>query len=180
MIALVIYIFCVFVALACAVMAAVSDFKHLKIPNSISVLVIVSFAICFLAVTQLSQVDIFYSLKNHLIAGFATFAVTFILYAVRVFGAGDAKLLTAFAFWVGLQGLPALLMIMGITGGILALMSIILKKIPLKSDLNSHWIATIRGGKSAVPYGIAIAAGAFAAFWTGGFLSIDVLKDLLV
>jgi Flp pilus assembly protein protease CpaA len=53
------------------------------------------------AVVLVMQQDIS-TLYGHLIAGSVMFVVTFIFFALNMFGAGDSKLATSIAFWVGL------------------------------------------------------------------------------
>jgi prepilin peptidase CpaA len=104
------------------------------------------------------------------------------LFALGAFGAGDGKLLVAVGAFLGLNGLPAAILATGVFGGLLAAFSlwrrgILLPALLQARDLALHWVTLGRGGKrrtletssgdSAVPYGVAIAAGAALVWATG-------------
>ncbi len=77
-------------------------------------------------------------------ACFGAFAVMF---ALRVMGGGDVKLLTALALWIRPLAFAHLLMVMAIAGGVLTVV------------LGGWHIARRQRDKVAIPYGIAIAVG---------------------
>jgi prepilin peptidase CpaA len=104
------------------------------------------------------------------------------LFALGAFGAGDGKLLVAVGAFLGLDGLPAAILATGLFGGLLSLISLWRKGVLLPAllqarDLALFWVTLGRVGKrrtlsgssgdSAVPYGVAIAAGA-ALIWATG------------
>jgi prepilin peptidase CpaA len=110
------------------------------------------------------------------------FAVALPLFAIGAFGAGDGKLLVAVGAFLGLDGLPAAILATGIFGGLLSLVSLWRRGVLLPvllhvRDLALFWVTLGRLGKrrtletssgdSAVPYGVAIAAGA-ALIWATG------------
>ena len=106
-----IVIFAVIVALGFGVASAWSDFKGFTISNIYSLGVILAFVPAFLAVFLLApDVVYFASWKSHLLAAAGVFAITFVLFTTNMIGAGDSKLCTAYALWVGLLGLPAFLL----------------------------------------------------------------------
>jgi prepilin peptidase CpaA len=100
-------------------------------------------------------------------------------FALGVLGAGDAKLLAAVAAFVGLGALPSVLLYGGLAGGILGLASSIQRGtvIPVLLNLPGTfvYVATLgrRGARQSIqdpnartiPYGVAIAAGAVAAWF---------------
>ena len=135
------------VALLCGfefllVAAAICDARSYRIPNLIPATLLGVFVV--FAVVGGAQATPVSSL--------AALAVGFVfgagLWLLRAWGGGDAKLLAAMAPWVGLAGLPRLLFVMALAGGILALV------ILLKARLSSSAAAPPRH----LPYGIAIAA----------------------
>jgi prepilin peptidase CpaA len=85
-----------------------------------------------------------------LTAGLALFAAGAALFFAGVWGGGDVKLAAAVGAWVGWSGLPSFLLVMGLTGGALALLILALR--PLARFV--PWLAAERG----IPYGVAIAA----------------------
>ncbi len=76
-----------------------------------------------------------------------------ILFALRLWGAGDAKLLAAAAILLGTKGLPLLILGTAMGGGILAVVYLGLRYLP------GQRMQTATG----LPYGVAIACGAILA-----------------
>ncbi|MCJ8507753.1 prepilin peptidase [Rhizobium lemnae] len=144
---------------ACLIYAALSDFLTMKIPNWLSLALIILF-IPAAWLSEMSAAAIGYSLG----VAVAVFAVCFLLFVLNVMGGGDAKLLTALALWFGLT--PALLVFLvnvAFAGGVLTLAILAIR-------WKSHWV-TDRGvwlptsltTTKKIPYGIAIAVGALMA-----------------
>lgn len=177
---MIVYLFCILAALGLGVLAGWNDFKGMTIPNFIPVLVLVSFFLCFAAV-HFADADIFASLRSHLIAGGVILLATFGMYAARLIGGGDSKLVAAFSFWFGLKGLPVFLFYMVFAGAVFGVAAIVLKKKkPVAAPAEGSWVARVQAGESVVPYGIPIAIGAFAAFIRLGYLAPDMLRLFLV
>tara|TARA_R110001592_G_scaffold20926_20_gene84792 strand:- start:14343 stop:14855 length:513 start_codon:yes stop_codon:yes gene_type:complete len=169
-----------FVALAVSVMAGVSDFRTLKIPNMYSVYVMVSFFIAFFALYIGGQEHVFSALPMHILSALVTFLVTFILFGLKLLGAGDSKFATACSIWVGLKYLPIYLFFMTLFGSVLGIVALYLKnKKPFKSPIEGSWIAQVQNGASKVPYGIAIAFGLIVSFMHTGYLTTNVLTSFL-
>lgn len=134
--------------------AAVSDFRHYLIPNSICLAIVGLYPI-YLAFSSL-PID----WAGGLIAGGAVLAVGVGLFKLGLTGGGDVKLLAATALWAGTERVFLLLLVMSLAGGVLAL---------------AYWLARGRDGVEAtsgqtgselegraqirLPYGIAIATG---------------------
>jgi prepilin peptidase CpaA len=90
------------------------------------------------------------------VGAFGVFAA---LFAFKVMGGGDVKLLTALALWVPFYEYMQLLLIMSIAGGVLTVMLV-------------FWhVARRQRDRIAVPYGVAIC---FGALWT---LAINYLPE---
>ena len=177
MLFLLLYIFGVFVALIGAGWAAISDIRYLKIPNAVSVLGIAGFALSYIAVVLSGQDSVFSNLSGHLISAGIVFMITLILYVFKLFGAGDAKMASAYALWFSLYNLPGYLVTMTLIGGLLGVVSLIFKKAPVeKLEEKSVWIAGVRKGESSVPYGVAIAVSVVITFVTSGLLNIEVFR----
>lgn len=166
-------IFCVIIALGFGFAAAWSDFKGLIIPNLYSLLILAAFVPAYAAVHFLApESGYFQSGASHLISLGVVFAVTYGLFALKAFGGGDAKLCSVYALWVGLGGIAPFLFFMGITGGVLGVVTLYLNKNkPVKEPRQGSWVAKAQEGSRDVPYGIAITIGAVFAFVYTGYVS---------
>lgn len=164
--------------LALTAYAAWSDWVSLKIPN------IIPFSLCMLFLSAvilqefLLEKDVFYtSLQSQLFAALLVFSVTAVLFSLNVFGAGDAKLLTALSLWTGFAALPQMIFWMAVVGGVLAACAIFLKrqkmfpKIPANFAPQGSWLAQLQAGRNAVPYGVAIFAGLIFAYGQIGYFN---------
>lgn len=135
-----------------------SDARSLRIPNGVSLALLVGFFPMALSVGL--------SLENvawHLGGGLLFLIAGFVLFAFGLFGGGDAKLLAVCALWTGWDQLLWLLTAIALVGGVLSLLVIVLRK---GLGLWPDWLVNAAKGlfepNKAVPYGIAIAAGALA------------------
>lgn len=114
------------------------------------------------------------------VAGAAlAFAVSFPLFAVRGLGGGDVKLLTVAGAFLGIGRVVPALLITAVAGGVLALAEggrrgVLLPVLFRSSQLVGHWASGGRTGERptlespgavTIPYGVAIAAGALAAWF---------------
>lgn len=178
---LAIYDFAVIVALGLLVFACVTDFLTMTIPNWISVAILSAFGVAFGAAT-LIHLPAFESWKMHGMALGAMFILTFIMFMCRVWGAGDSKLASAVALWIGLKGFMTFLLVMSFTGvGLVALYFILRKtRIDFSALGEQSWPLRIRAGERTIPYGIAIAFGALCTFVQLGYLDLsNLLQGLL-
>jgi prepilin peptidase CpaA len=136
--------------------AAVRDLLTMLIPNTISVALVVGFAV-FAVATGLGWDD----LAGHLGAGAATLVVTFTLFAFGVIGGGDAKLAAATALWIGFDQLAGYLVVASLAGGVLTLLLLALRQQPLPSFVaRLPFVLHLHDAKTGVPYGIALALSA--------------------
>lgn len=174
-------VFCAIVALGFGAAAAWSDFSRLTIPNVYVLSIAIAFVPAFAAAKIFaSETSFFSAWTSHLIAGFAVFAVTYVLFYFRVIGGGDAKLLTVYGLWAGLSGLMPLFFYMALIGGCLALSTIALGKWkPIDGPAKGSWIERAQSGAQEVPYGIAIFVGAIVAFYEIGYLQPGELMELV-
>lgn len=173
-------IFCVVVALGFCLAAAWSDWSGMTIPNVYPAGIIVTFIIAYAAVHFLApDAHYFSDLKSHGLALALVFGATFVLFSLRMIGAGDSKLAAAVAVWTGFKGMMPFLFFMGIAGGVLGVAALIIRKSqPFKNAKPDSWLDKIQKGESAVPYGIAIAVGAIIAFYQIGYFDADALSIL--
>lgn len=175
-----IILFCLIVALGLGLAAALSDWRGLIIPNIYPAGILLAFVPAYAAFWFFAQgSDVFEGILSHL-AGFGlVFLGSFALFSFNMFGAGDSKLCSAFAIWVGLKGLSAFIFYMAVIGGVLGLVTIMLKRHkPFPAAREGTWIARAQAGENSVPYGIAITGGALIAFVWLGFFSVDTLLAL--
>jgi Flp pilus assembly protein protease CpaA len=77
----------------------------------------------------------------------------------------------ALGLWLGLEGLLPFLFYMALAGGVIGVFSLIIaKRKPFKKLLPGSWLGQAQAGKNAIPYGLAISFGAWAAFSHSGFI----------
>jgi prepilin peptidase CpaA len=138
--------------------AAYSDSTRRLIPNR-SVLAIVGlFAIW-------SAAHGFEGLLPSVLTAFAMLVVAIGFYAIKWFGAGDAKLFAALTLFSGFAHLGGFVAVMALTGGVLALLGLALDPRRAFGLLAARGIDGEPG--RGVPYGVAISfAGAFTV-WAG-------------
>jgi len=159
--------------------AAVIDFLRLKIPNIISGAIIGCFFASYFIHDFLGK-DAMQDLSSHVMAGAIMLMIMVTLFFLRLFGGGDAKIIPAIALWTGLNGLPLFLMVTSIVGGVLAIISMILRKTEMGQSilnkaiqypqLQNGWVNAMVKNHNVVPYGIAIAVGAVISFRHLGYL----------
>ncbi|HOO49762.1 MAG TPA: prepilin peptidase [Alphaproteobacteria bacterium] len=175
MVGLVLFLFGLLVTVGMCGYAAVSDFRGYRIPNIISIIIFAAFVVVYGALSLLGQEHIvFRPLMNHVGAALLVFVVTLALFGLKLFGAGDSKFATVIALWVGLPGLIPFLFYMSLAGGVIAAFSLVLKRKKLfSSPSEGGWIAKAQEGHPSIPYGIALAVGALAAFVFIGYFNFS-------
>ncbi|MES2471922.1 MAG: prepilin peptidase [Pseudomonadota bacterium] len=137
--------------------AAGWDLASFTIPNFINIAVIAVFPLFALAAgLSLETVGL------HLLAGFAGLAIGFLFFALGYIGGGDAKLFAGVALWLGFADLMPYALIASVFGGFLTLALLIVRQWPLPATLaRQPWILKLHDTRSGIPYGVALAAGAF-------------------
>jgi prepilin peptidase CpaA len=164
----------VLLALAGLVAACISDFRTMTIPNFMPIMVAAGFVVAYGGAAGVAQDGgpvLFSSLAVHAVAFVLIFAVTFLMFALGVWGAGDSKLAAAIGLWLGLAGVVPFLLMMSIAGlGLVAVFPILrrMSRVPLWLGPDSWW-GRLAHGEKTVPYGIAIAVGAIWAFYRLGY-----------
>ncbi|MEZ5953338.1 MAG: prepilin peptidase [Hyphomonas sp.] len=145
------------VFLALCVFAALHDIHSLKIPNWLNL----TLAGLFIPAAVVSGLPL-EVLGGHLLVGLAAFLVAFGLFAFNIFGGGDAKMIPAVMLWVGPAAWVEFVMGMAISGGILALIVLMVRK-TVPAVMVPGAIRAPFEEKAGVPYGVAITAGVFIA-----------------
>lgn len=140
--------------------AAVSDLLTMTIPNRISLLLVGGFILAALALGLPVKL-----ILAHLGAGGLMFAITFGLFAAGIIGGGDAKLAAATSLWCGLGQLMDYLLVASLAGGVLTLVLLQLRRLPLPDSLARFaWITRLHDRSCGIPYGIALGIGGLVVF----------------
>lgn len=144
----------------CLVIAALTDFFEMTIPNWISALLVLS----FLLVSPFSGLTLI-DLGWHMAAASVVFVACFTLFAFNVMGGGDAKLLTAAALWFGFNhSLFEFLVLTGYFGGMLTIIVLLMRANWDKfATVGLALPATLMVAKK-IPYAIAIGAAGLMAY----------------
>lgn len=145
---------------ALMIAAALCDISSMKIPNRISALLIVAFfPTAFLVGLPVSAV------LACLGVGVAALVVGAGLFALRWIGGGDAKVMAAAGLWLGVSGIAPFLMWTAVAGGLFALALLSLRPwVHPYLTGGPRWMGRLFTPKGDIPYGVAICAGALAAF----------------
>ena len=150
------------VAVTILAIGAYGDVRFRRIPNALSL------AVAALGISRLILAHNAVAAGYTVAAGLLTFAVTFLLFWRDAIGGGDAKLIAAMTLLIGHQQLVDFLLLMSVSGGLLALVVIAYDKV--NPVLKRVWRLAIKPSlsvtdppqpgaeKTTVPYGVAVAA----------------------
>ena len=146
--------------------AALSDLTTMKIPNWISGLLILGFFPAAFLV-GLSPMTVLAHVGVALVALFVGMG----LFALRVIGGGDAKLMAAACLWLGVTGSSIFVLWTGVAGGVFCL-ALLFARTQLRPHIFGapQWIDSLLEPKGDIPYGVAIAIGALMAFPSSALL----------
>jgi prepilin peptidase CpaA len=137
--------------------AGVWDLASFTIPNFLTAALFAVFVL-FAIAAGLSLAAIGW----HLLAGLIGLLLGFTLFALGYIGGGDAKLFAVTVLWLGFKDLMPYALIASLCGGALTLAVIVLRRYPLPLSLmRQAWIAKLHDARSGIPYGVALAVGAF-------------------
>lgn len=153
--------------------AAIHDIHRLTIPNWLNL----TLAGLFVPAAIVSGLPL-EIIGGHLMAAALAFLVAFGLFAFNIFGGGDAKMIPAVMLWIGPSAALEFVAAMAISGGLCAFLVLIVRKtMPVEVLPGSVRAPFEKDG--GVPYGVAIAAGAFAAAGSTPFLT-GILSQISV
>ncbi len=145
---------------AALIIAALNDIYEFKIPNWISITLIGAYFAAGLGLGADVSVMV-----EGAILGCAALAAGFALFALRIVGGGDAKLLAACAPWIGLSALSAFLVYVALAGAALALALLAFRRMPAAPFYEqAPWLMRLHQRPKDIPYGVAIAAGGLLSF----------------
>jgi prepilin peptidase CpaA len=137
--------------------AAGWDLASFTIPNFLPAAIVLTFML-FIAAAHLTLPVIGW----HLLAGALGLVIGFGFFAAGYIGGGDAKLFAALALWLGFHDLASYALAASLFGGLLTLTLLVLRQWPLPAGLSHQgWIVRLHAAKAGIPYGAALAAGAF-------------------
>ena len=137
--------------------AAGWDLASFTIPNLLTLALAAAFVVFALALRISPAL-----FGLHLLAGLMGLVAGFALFALGYIGGGDAKLFAAMALWLGPHDLLPYTLAATIFGGLLTLTLLALRQLPLPAGLaRQDWILKLHDQRSGIPYGVALAAGAF-------------------
>lgn len=162
---------------ALIVLAALQDLVQLRISNLLSVLIV----LCFLG--WLIVAGPHWSLWQNGVAFTVAFALGLMLFSRGLLGGGDVKLLAALALWFDLKGALLFVTLMALSGGVLALLLMAIRRmLPEGMTGEDGWALLRRRGP--IPYGLAITAGALLAIHIDGVnpspaTTLQRLNDLM-
>ncbi|MBA3069370.1 MAG: hypothetical protein FP825_12940 [Hyphomonas sp.] len=143
--------------LALCLFAALHDVNRLTIPNWLNI----TLAVLFVPAALVSGLPL-EMIGGHLLAGALAFVIAFGLFAFRIFGGGDAKMIPAAVLWMGPSAAIPFVYWMAIIGGACALLLVIGRRSVPVSAVPGFMRAPFEP-KAGVPYGVAIAGGALMA-----------------
>ena len=137
--------------------AGLWDLASFTIPNFLTAALLALFLVFALA-AGLGPVAIGW----HFLAGVVGLVFGFALFALGWIGGGDAKLFAVTVLWLGFRDLMPYALVASLAGGALTLALLGLRQLPLPIFLlNRAWIVKLHDARSGIPYGAALAAGAF-------------------
>jgi prepilin peptidase CpaA len=140
--------------------AASSDLLTMTISNRVSLILAGSFFVLAIwSGMPLGQIGM------HVAAGLAVLVVTFTFFVRGWIGGGDAKLAAATALWLGFDQLLNYLTIASLLGGVLTLLIMRFRLMPLPAMLaEQEWAKRLHRMDAGVPYGIALAIAALVVY----------------
>ena len=152
--------FLVFAALpALLIAAALWDLASYTIPNFLQLALLACFVIFALEAGMAPG-----AVGLHFAAGLLGLVIGFAFFVLGYIGGGDAKLFACVSLWFGLRDLPDFALFSALFGGFLTLGLLNFRRIPLPRALrDQNWVLRLHDARGGIPYGAALAAGAFAS-----------------
>jgi len=140
---------------------ALKDLTSFTIPNAISLALAAAFPVAAFALGLPPGV-----IGVSLAVGVGALVLGMGMFAAGWIGGGDAKLFAAAALWLGLPAALSYVFFTGLAGGALAvgLLGLRSGRVRAAMPAGPAWLARLAEPGENVPYGVAIALGALAAF----------------
>lgn len=142
--------------------AGASDLFTMKIPNRVSILLVIGYVILAFAMKlSLEQWGL------HLAGAAIVFVACFAMFSFGWMGGGDAKLTSAIALWFGFNESLLIFVLMATFFGMLLTVGLLaFRTLPILpcSLVRQDWIVRLHDKKTGIPYGIAISAAALQVY----------------
>jgi prepilin peptidase CpaA len=149
-------------------LAAATDLLSMTVPNWISLLLVLGFAV-LAPLVGLGWSDV----GLHVALAAAALVVTFAMFSFGWIGGGDAKLFAATCLWLGPEAILIYSIYAALIGGVLTLLLLFLRNMPLPATLHSQgWLVRLHSPKEGVPYGIALAAAGLLIYPDTPFMAV--------
>jgi prepilin peptidase CpaA len=146
--------------------AASSDLLTMTISNRLSLALTGGFFLLTLVIGMSWP-----AVGMHLAAAALVLVFSFGFFSQGWIGGGDAKLVAATALWFGFDYLLDYLIYASLFGGVLTLLLMQFRKLPLPGPLaRQAWILRLHETGGGIPYGIALAAAALIVYPKTGWM----------
>jgi prepilin peptidase CpaA len=145
---------------ALAILAGLKDLTSMKIPNWISGLLILGF---FPAALLMGLAPTAFAI--HIGVAIAALLIGMGLFALRLLGGGDVKLMASAILWLGLGGAAMFVLWTAVIGGLFCA-ALLLARAWLQPYVahGPGWATRLMEPRGDIPYGVAIAAGVLVAY----------------
>lgn len=148
-------------------LAAASDLFSMTVPNWISLLLIAGFAL-LAPLVGLGWAEA----GLHVALAVGALIITFTFFSFGWIGGGDAKLFAATSLWLGPEQMLLYAIYAAVLGGVLTLLLLFLRSVPLPAMLHSQgWLTRLHSAKEGVPYGIPLAAAGLLVYPNTPFMA---------
>lgn len=145
---------------AAILVAAANDIYEFKIPNWVSIILVCAYPVAGLAVGASPRI-----ILEGLLIGAGALTLGFALFAGKIVGGGDAKLLAAISPWIGASALGVFLFYTAVSGLALAMVISAFRQFPvLPVYAHAPWLIQLHERKKDLPYAVALAAGGLISF----------------
>ena len=146
---------------ALVIVGALRDAVSYTIPNWISAALILAFFPAAFALGLTPQ-----AIGVQAGIGAIALVMGMVMFSLGWIGGGDAKLFAAAGLWLGWPAFATYLLVTGMAGGALAMGLLALRSMWVRPYVlnGPAWIGRLATPGENVPYGVAIAVGALAAF----------------
>jgi len=139
------------------IQAALTDTLTFKIPNWMNL----SFLILFVPAAFAASIG-WETAGAHILVAATALIISFGLFSFNIFGGGDAKMIPGVLLWIGPSGVMHFLFGMAISGGILTVVLLTARRgVPV--EYAPGFAQKMLGQTDDIPYGVAIAVGAYVA-----------------
>ncbi|MBS0296579.1 MAG: prepilin peptidase [Proteobacteria bacterium] len=145
---------------ALMIASAISDLTTMTIPNRITgALILAFFPAAIMAGLSPSAILACVGVGAACLVGGA------VMFALRWIGGGDAKVIAGAGLWLGVSGIGPFLMWTAVAGGLFGLSLLFARSWAQPYvGYGPRWVGRLLEPKGDIPYGVAIAVGALAAF----------------